>query len=134
MIRKRRHSLSDALSHLRRVLGRDAISVGRSEVALVRDAPLAVDATDFATAVQRGDHARALEMYGGAFLDGVYVGGSTRFEHWLERHRARFHELFLTACREQCAKLQAAGHLEQCGAVAGRWLDVEPLSEDAALY
>ncbi len=129
-----RHSLSDALSHLRRVLGRDAISVGRSEVALARDAPLAVDAADFAAAVQRQDYDGALAMYGGAFLDGVYVGGSTRLEHWVERQRARLHELFLKACREECAKLERAGRLEQCAAVAGRWLDVEPLSEDAALH
>ena len=114
-----RHSLSDALSHLRRVLGRDTISVGRSEVALVRDAPLAVDAADFAAAVQRQEYDRALEMYGGAFLDGVYVGGSPRFEHWVERHRARFHELFLTACRDQCSRLQAAGRIEECAPVAG---------------
>ena len=128
-----RHSLSDALSHLRRVLGRDAISVGRSEVALGRDAALAVDAAELASAVQRGDYERAIELYGGAFLDGVYVGGSTRFEHWVERHRARLHELFLTACREQCARLQAAGRVDECAAVAGRWLDMEPLSEEAAL-
>ena len=51
-----RHSLSDALSHLRRVIGRDAISIGRSEVALAPDAPLAVDATDFAAAIQRQEY------------------------------------------------------------------------------
>ena len=126
-----RHSLSDALSHLRRVLGRDAISVGRSEVAIVRDAPLAVDAADFAAAVQRQEYDRALAMYGGAFLDGVYVGGSPRFEHWVERHRARLHELFLTACREQCARLQVAGRVEECAAVAGRWGGGEARAEDA---
>ena len=129
-----RHSLSDALSHLRRVLGRDAISVGRSEVALTRDAPLAVDAAEFAAAVERKDYDRALELYGGEFLDGVYVGGSTRLEHWVERKRARLHELFVNACRAQCASLQGAGRLDECAAVAARWLDVEPLSEDAALY
>ncbi|HZO20752.1 MAG TPA: BTAD domain-containing putative transcriptional regulator [Gemmatimonadaceae bacterium] len=131
---KARHSLSDALSHIRRILGRDAISVGRSEVAIARDAPLAVDAAEFAAAVKKAEYDRALELYGGDFLEAVYVGGSTRFEHWVERHRARLRELFLKACREQCARLERAGRLEECAPVAARWLDAEPLSEDAALY
>ncbi|HEU5183344.1 MAG TPA: BTAD domain-containing putative transcriptional regulator [Gemmatimonadaceae bacterium] len=129
-----RHSLSDALSHIRRILGRDAISIGRSEVALARDAPLAVDAAEFAAAVKKAEYERALELYGGDFLEAVYVGGSTSFEHWVERHRASLHELFLKACREQCARLKRAGRLEECAPVAARWLDAEPLSEDAALY
>src|SRR5215203_6166983 len=45
-----RHSLSDALSHLRRVLGRDAIVVGRAEVALTLDAALEIDAVQLASA------------------------------------------------------------------------------------
>ena len=131
---KARHSLSDALSHIRRILGRDAISVGRSEVALARDAPLAVDAAEFAAAVKKGEYERALELYGGNFLEAVYVVGSTSFEHWVERHRARLHDLFLKASREQCARLKSAGRLEECAPVAARWLDAEPLSEDAAVY
>ena len=129
-----RHSLSDALSHLRRVVGRDAISIGRSEVALAPGAPVAVDATDFATAVQRQEYERAIELYGGEFLEGVYVGGSARFEHWVERQRKHLHDLFVKACRLRCASLRDAGRWEECATVAARWLDVDPLSEDAAIH
>src|SRR6187551_1035663 len=48
-----RHSLSDAVSHLRRVLGRDAILATRSELSLAADIPLIVDALEFAEFVAR---------------------------------------------------------------------------------
>jgi DNA-binding SARP family transcriptional activator len=70
-----RHSLSDALSHLRRVLGRDAIAVRLADVSLTDEAHLAVDAVELADAVAEGDHERAVALYVGPFLDGVYVEG-----------------------------------------------------------
>ena len=39
-----RHSLSDALSHLRRVLGREALSTRSTEIVLTEDVRLTVDA------------------------------------------------------------------------------------------
>jgi hypothetical protein len=52
-----RHSLSDALSHLRRVLGRNAIAARQSEVFLSCDADLRVDAAQVTTAAGSGDWA-----------------------------------------------------------------------------
>src|SRR5688572_3009557 len=43
-----RHSLSDAVSHLRRVLGRASIVATRSDIALAPTAPLVVDAVELA--------------------------------------------------------------------------------------
>src|SRR3712207_8580392 len=60
-----RHSLSDALSHLRRVLGRDAIAVRQAEVALGEEARLAVDAIELADAVAAREHERAVALYAG---------------------------------------------------------------------
>src|SRR5438874_10233791 len=58
-----RHSLSDAVSHLRRVLGRDAILATRSEVAMGADAPVVVDAVEFAgLIVDPASRARALAL------------------------------------------------------------------------
>src|SRR5688572_24122409 len=127
-----RHSLSDALSHLRRLLGRDAISVRSAEVALDADA-LAVDAIEMIAAMEAGDFARALALYGGPLLDGVYIGGSPRFENWLDRERDRFHRLFLRASREHCVTLAKEARWTDCIAVAQRWVDAEPLSPDAAV-
>ncbi len=100
-----RHSLSDALSHLRRVLGRDAVASLRNEVALAANGTLAVDAIELAQAAERGDHVAVVAMYGGPFLNGVYVDRSPGFDQWVSRERARLERLFLAACEAQCAAL-----------------------------
>jgi DNA-binding SARP family transcriptional activator/TolB-like protein/Flp pilus assembly protein TadD len=129
-----RHSLSDALSHLRRKLGRDAITSRRAEVALARELAMSVDALDFVAACKAGDHARAVSLYGGPFLDGVFVEASCRFEEWVAGERRRLAELFARACEQRCMSLARARQWEECYAVASRWLAESPLSADAALY
>lgn len=129
-----RHSLSDAISHLRRVLGRQAIVTTRAEAALAPDAPLIVDAREFEQAVAHGDYAAAASLYTGPFLDGVHVGGSSSFEQWVSRERARLEELFIKACSQQCTALARARQWDECAALAARWVDAVPLSTDAALF
>lgn len=129
-----RHSLSDALSHLRRTLGRNAITSRQAEVALARDLPLSVDALDFVAACKAGDDARAVALYGGPFLDGVYVEAGHRFEEWVAGERQRLAELFRQACEQRCTSLARAREWEECYAVASRWLAESPLSVAAALY
>ena len=115
-----RHSLSDAISHLRRVIGREAITTTRAEAALSPDAPLAVDAVELADAVARREYARAVALYEGPFLDGVYVGGAPSFEQWVARERTRLETLFLQACNKECLALARARRWEECAAVAER--------------
>jgi DNA-binding SARP family transcriptional activator/TolB-like protein len=129
-----RHSLSDAISHLRRVMGRDAIVTTRAEAALAPEVRLEVDAREFEQAVVRRDFARAVSLYAGPFLEGVHVGGSNRFEQWLARERTRLEALFLQSCSHECTALARARRWEACAALAGRWLDAAPLSADAALF
>jgi DNA-binding SARP family transcriptional activator len=90
-----RHSLSDALSHLRKVLGREAISVRQTQVALSDEARLTVDAVEFDRAVVAREYERATALYGGPFLESVYVAGSRSFEEWADAERARLDALFV---------------------------------------
>jgi len=129
-----RHSLSDALSHFRRLLGRGAIGHRRADVELSGDVRLAVDAREFAAACETRDFARAIELYEGPLLDGVHVDRSPRFDEWLTRERDRYERLFLRACEGECLALARARRWEECAALARRWLAVAPLSTDAALY
>ncbi|HEY0997020.1 MAG TPA: BTAD domain-containing putative transcriptional regulator [Gemmatimonadaceae bacterium] len=128
-----RHALSDAISHLRRVLGRSAIVADRAELSIARGAPLTVDACELLRASEAGDDARVIALHGGPFLDGVYVEGSASFEHWVTQQRARLEGCFVRACAARCAALAAGGAWGECAAVAGRWLDADPLSTEAAL-
>lgn len=128
-----RHSLSDALSHLRRVLGPGAIPARHAEVLLSGDAPLRLDVTELEEAVGNEDYARVLELYAGPFLSAVYVGASPRFEQWVEREGRRIERLFLTACERRCADLEDAGSWPELERVARRWTEADPLSTNATL-
>ena len=100
-----RHSLSDALSSLRRVLGRDAIS-GRSElVQLNARGLLQVDAIELERAFEAGDHTRVRALYGGPFLDGLSVEGSEPYATWVVAMRERYASLF---ARAEAASVPAA--------------------------
>lgn len=133
-----RHSLSDAVSHLRRVLGRESIVATRSEIALAHTAPLVVDAVELASSVDADEkHGRGadsvLTLYAGPFLGGVHVDGSASFEQWVERERNRLARLFVRAAQSRCKALADAGEWAACQLVAERWLEAEPLSTEAAV-
>jgi DNA-binding SARP family transcriptional activator/TolB-like protein/tetratricopeptide (TPR) repeat protein len=129
-----RHSLSDALSHLRRALGADSISTRRNDVYLVESTRLSVDAMELAAAVASKDWERATELYAGAFLGFVHVESSPSFEQWVARERDRLQSLFIQASSQQCLGLVRARQWDACAALANRWLESEPLCADAALY
>ena len=129
-----RHSLSDALSHLRRLLGRDAITLSRSEIALSPSAALVVDAWELIDAADAGDHDAVIRSYAGPFLEAVFVPDSTTFEHWADRQRRRLADLVLRSCAARCAALARARRWDECAAVASRWLELEPASSDAILF
>jgi len=128
-----RHSLSEALSHLRRVLGPHAISARGAEVELEAAVRLRVDARELAEAAAAERWSDAVRLYGGPFLDGVHPGGSTRLEAWITQHRRELEQLFLRACEGECARLGSAGRWEEAVSVAQRWADTDPHSEAAVL-
>lgn len=131
---KARHSLSDALSHLRRVLGKDAILSRQAEVALTEGADLTMDAIQLAAAAAAGDHARVVALYDGPFLDGIHVPDSPRFDEWSARERARLERTFVASCAAACKASARERRWDDCSRVATRWLDVEADSVDAAQY
>ena len=129
-----RHSLSNALSSLRRALGERAITTRDADVALDPETPLDVDALEFSEALEGRDPGRAIELYAGPFLEGFHVDESPAFEQWVSRERRRLEAMFLKACSEHCATLARSRRWQECETVASRWLDTEPLSGDAAIY
>ncbi len=128
-----RHSLSNALSSLRKLLGATAIATRQSEVGLSADARLRVDALEFNAACDELDHERAVALYTGPFLDGVCVPNSSRFDGWVARERARLERRFLHACEAHCRMLSRARRWDECAALAARWLDILPPSRAAAI-
>jgi DNA-binding SARP family transcriptional activator len=129
-----RHSLSDALSHLRRALGARAIIAKGVNVSLDREAPLDLDVLELADAFNAGDHPRVTQLYRGRFFESVFVGGSEIFDRWAERERQRLEALFTRSAAAHCEILARTERWDACASLAIRWLDVAPTSADAALY
>lgn len=127
-----RHSLSDALSHLRRALGRNAIATRASNVTLDRRTLLEVDAIELTEAASARDTERVLALYGGPFLDGVHLDRSPRFEHWVSAERERLRTLFLEHAEAACRLYAERGDLERWRQAAERWVDAAPASSAAA--
>lgn len=84
-----RDSLRQAVRYLRRSLG-EGVLVGRGDEELgVDEGLLWCDAAAFEEAVGAGEFDRALEIYRGELLVGLFLSEVPEFERWLERERGR---------------------------------------------
>ena len=126
-----RHSLSNALSALRALLGANAVSPRRDSVGLMEDLPLDVDALQFTAACGAKNDTLAAELYRGPFLPGVHVSDAPGFDAWLSRERARLERLFLQMCERALPPLVRAERWMEAGDLAQHWLDAAPDSEPA---
>ena len=129
-----RHSLSNALSYLRRILGADAIAVRRADVSLAPGTRLTVDSRELLAAAEAGDAAGVIRLYTGPFLEGVYIPGSETFDEWVSSERSRIDIAFTKACDTECMATARRGDWDRCAAIARRWLEVSPVSPEAALH
>jgi tetratricopeptide (TPR) repeat protein len=127
-----RHSLSNALSGLRGVLGSDAITARRDTIALSEDARVEVDTVQFTAAYESNDDARAIAVYGGPFLDAVHVPDAPEFDDWASRERGKLERRFVEVCERHVVRLQRGEATGDALAVAERWLDSAPASPTAA--
>ena len=123
-----RHSLSNALSGLRSLLGVDAITSRRDHVALAAEARLEVDVLQFTAACEVHDDARAASLYGGALLAGIHVPDAPEFDAWIGRERARVERQFLELCERHVPVLMNAGRWKEATSLSERWVEVTPRS------
>jgi DNA-binding SARP family transcriptional activator/tetratricopeptide (TPR) repeat protein len=80
-------TLAQALYALRKDLVAEDAIAGSKELRF-DPALVSSDVSEFASAVARGDDARAAELYGGPFLDGFHLSGAEEFSRWVDRERA----------------------------------------------
>jgi len=113
---KARHLLSHSIYLLRQALGEDAIVL---EGDAVRLHPPAVecDVLLFDDAIRRGDHAAAVALYAGPFLDGFFLANSVEFERWVDGERDRLGRAYAAALESLATERETAGDLS----AAVRW-------------
>ena len=126
-----RHSLSEALRVLRRVLGEARVHTSVDQVGLAADA-VALDCDQFAELCARGDWTAAAGLVEGEFLEGFAVPEANEFETWLAAERALWRTRALEAL-VQCAETELArGDVAAAGRAGLGAVRFDPTSEPAA--
>ena len=82
-----RRSLNQAVYSLRRDLGDEDALLGAKDLRLNLDR-IEVDTIEFDDAIKGNDVQRAIRLYDGPFLDGLFVPRAAEFERWVEVERA----------------------------------------------
>lgn len=82
-----RHAFSQTLYRLRLEYGAECVD-GTETLHLDRQV-FEYDVAEFETACDTADFAAASALYGGPFLDGLYLPKAPEFERWMERERDR---------------------------------------------
>src|SRR5688572_25949851 len=73
---------------VRTALGERALTSEVDDLRLAIDV-VRVDAVEFDEALARADHAQAVTLYCGPFLDGFFANDAPELEQWVDRERAR---------------------------------------------
>jgi TolB-like protein/Flp pilus assembly protein TadD len=141
-----RNALSQALHGLRRGLGAGVIRGGGTEELWVEPSGLWCDGSAFEAALGEGRFADAVELYAGPLLDGLHVAGSSGFEDWLSRRRARLRGRMAEALQVLVERRERAGNFTAAAeslrqlaelspgdeAVVRRWMRALERAGDAA--
>lgn len=130
-----RHSMREALSRVRQLLGPESIPQRSNSIVLSASAsaPLFVDALALLSASAAGETRTVAALYAGPFLDGVHAGGARSFEEWTDAQRSMLESRFIAACGPECARLREANAQLECAELARRWLSAAPLDAKPAL-
>ena len=128
--RHARQALRQALSVLRGELGTAAIvTVGDDEVGLDFSA-VWCDVVAFNEAVAAGQHAEAVELYRGGFLEAFYVRDATpEFEQWIDTVRDGLKRDFSACVRTLVDRCRASGNLNAATIWARRAHQLAPDDE-----
>jgi DNA-binding SARP family transcriptional activator/TolB-like protein len=129
-----RNSLSQALSYLRRSLGRDALTTRGSEEVGVDPAQLQCDVVLFEEALRAGRKQEALALYRGDFLESFHLSNAPAFEEWVRVQRERISRTYAQAlesfAREREENGDSRGAVEAWRRLSGH----DPYSSRIALH
>ncbi|MCG6956177.1 MAG: hypothetical protein LJF04_09310 [Gemmatimonadetes bacterium] len=124
-----RQALRQTLYAIRHDLGDDWIKADHDT--LCATPALSSDATDVLASMEAVEPRRVADLYGGPFLEGFHLAESQPFQLWCDQWRARLERLNRRARRAIIDEHVSAGDLEAALAEARRWLDLDPLEDEA---
>ncbi|HSJ28636.1 MAG TPA: BTAD domain-containing putative transcriptional regulator [Acidimicrobiia bacterium] len=138
-----RATLRRTLSALRSALGDRWVEADRTFVWLERSEAVTIDVADFEGEQRRARQqeeagrspiqhlTRAAGLYRGPFLHGFGLRDSPEFDDWMMSESERLDRLAATTLRNLTKALTAVGRHDEASETARRWIQLDPLSEDA---
>ena len=126
-----RHSLSEALRVLRRVLGDSGVQADVDQVRLAADG-VTLDCDRFAELAARGEWGAAAALVEGEFLEGLALPEANEFENWLGAERGLWRAQALDAFVKSAEGDLARGDTAAAVRAALRAVGFDPTSEPAA--
>jgi serine/threonine-protein kinase len=127
-----RHSLTQSLYALRRDLREEELFLGTADLKL-NAAVISSDAGDFAEAIARREHERAVALHVGPFLDGCFLSDAPEFERWAEEQRTDFRHQVASALETLAAAATAAGDHRAAAEWWRRLASLDPLNGRVAV-
>ncbi len=106
-----RNALSQALHHLRRNLGAEALPGQGAELVRLEPGRVWCDAATFVSLLAEGRSAEALALYQGDLAPGFHVADAPEFERWLDGERQRLRALAFEAARTTAEQAESRGDL-----------------------
>jgi len=125
-------ALTQALYALRKNLGSDDAITGARELRL-DPAFVSSDASEFASAVSRGDDGRAVALYQGPFLDGFNLTGAEEFARWVDQERASLASDYSRALESLARATRAKGDAHESVMWWRKLAAIEPLNSRVAV-
>ena len=123
-----RHALAQVLYALRKDLGIPDLLDSSTPMLRLHGGSIHSDVGDFLAAMARGDHAAAIALHAGPFLDGVYLSQAPGFETWVEEERGHLTAQLRRALEQEAGALDRGGELRRA---AERWrqlVGLDPLA------
>jgi DNA-binding SARP family transcriptional activator/TolB-like protein len=127
-----RNSLHQALHTTRRHLGEGVIEADALSVRL-SPSLFSSDLWDFLATLSRGDVERALEVYGGVFLEGFALPELPEFTRWIGEERTRIAHLYRDALETAAARASREGRLRDAIKHSQALVQIDPLGSDSNL-
>ncbi|HET9515896.1 MAG TPA: BTAD domain-containing putative transcriptional regulator [Gemmatimonadales bacterium] len=127
-----RTSLKQLVHSLRSRLNAPDILLGSAELRLNPDL-ISADIIEFREAIRSGDHAAAVALYQGAFLDGFYLKDTEEFERWVASERAALARDYCRALELTATSAGTSGDIRGAVSLWQRLATTDPLSSRATV-
>ena len=127
-----RQALKQASYALRQAVGVDLFLSNGATLAL-NASLITSDVAEFEAASTAGEFERAVTLYTGAFLDGVYIKNAGAFENWADSERSRLAGIFEGALGHLAKAAERAERWEEAVRWRRRLAEHDPLSSRAAV-